>query len=689
MDQDNVMSSAGDRDAAEGQQAGKDQAGAELWKDVLEQPQAVESAPPWESTVSNGASTRGEVRPAGIPEVATEDDEQLWLGNLLHALTYAVAVAGLPVVGAAAYANYQADRVPLLCLWAALYLPLLVPLVWTRIPNGLHAAAFIAVLSGVGILSFFQPGYREVGTAVLLCVPAFAAALWGGYAGHWGLAGALVAAGAGSWLTMKQGPASREMLEGAVPFPSWWGSPLAVLLLGGTLALAAGWLRRRTDSLAATERRLTSGFQRLQTRVEEQGEELVCRTSHWRCMEDLGSVACSSVEPDDVAEHVLEAVSHNVPCYAVQVFLEDCLGETNQGAREWRVRLHRPGAAKEVIRKGAAADGVVAWVADRRESLILSDVDMDGRYKPQPLLPETRSEAAFPLVVGSRLVGVLDVHAADRNAFSEIDLEFLRAIARCLSLAIDHRQLGTVPLGPVAALSHTVRRLYAGPAKADVVDVIVETIAETGAGSCLVAGFVRESEGNLESLLCLRSWRRQGGTRPEPGTRLPIANSLFPVDLLDGTWVVSDVASDERLSTHAKAVFGRMGVRAFAGFPLRGEETCSGQVLVLYAEPEPFSGSVLRLFEMLEDHAGLAMEQATRLDEANRRARKAELLTEVAVRLHESVDIEGVLSTAVADIARTLDLAAVDVRLGLPSSDADGPGDVWGPSPAASDGEEK
>ncbi len=689
MDQDNVMSSAGDRATAERQQAGTERAGAGLWKDVLEQPQAGGSAPPWESVVSNGPLTPGVVKLDEIPEVATEDDVQLWLGNLLHVLTYAAAVAGLPVVGAAAYANYQADRVLLLSLWVALYLPLLVPLIWTRIPHSLHAATFIAVLSGAGILSFLQPGYREVGNAVLLCVPAFTATLWGGHAGYWGLAGAFVAAGAGSWLTLGQAPTSGEMLGGTVPFPAWWGSPLAVLLLGGALALAAGRLRRRTDSLAETGRHLTSSFQRLETRVEKQGEELICCTSHWRCIEDLGSLFCSTVEPDGVVEGVLETVSHNVPCYAVQVFLADCPGETKQGARRWRVSLQRPGTAKEAIRKGAAADGVVAWVADRRKPVVLGDVEMDGHYKPQPLLPETRSEAAFPLVVGSRLLGVLDVHATDRNAFSETDLEFLRAVARWLSLALDHRSLGTVPSGVVADLSRTVRRLYEGSAKVDVVDVIAETIAETGAGSCLVAEFVHDPDGNLESLLCLRSWRRQGGARPEPGTRLPVSNSLFPVDLLEGTWVASDVALDDRLSTRAKAVFGRMGVRAFAGFPLRGKEACFGQVLVLYAEPEPFSDSVLRLFGMLEDHAGLALEQVTRLDEAKRRARAAELSTQAAVRLHESMDIAGVLSTAVTDIARTLDLAAVDVRLGLPPAVADRTGSVWEPSPAASDAEEE
>lgn len=150
----------------------------------------------------------------------------------------------------------------------------------------------------------------------------------------------------------------------------------------------------------------------------------------------------------------------------------------------------------------------------------------------------------------------------------------------------------------------------------------------------------------------------------KPGTRLPLSGAVFPVDLLEGTWMVPDVRSDEKLSRQARDLFGRMGVRALVSFPLTGSRESFGQVLALYAESGPFPPLAGRLYEFLEHQAGPAFERAERLDEAYRHAQRTELGTEFASRLHGSLDVEGVLATAAQDIAKMLNLAAVDVRLG-------------------------
>jgi len=199
-----------------------------------------------------------------------------------------------------------------------------------------------------------------------------------------------------------------------------------------------------------------------------------------------------------------------------------------------------------------------------------------------------------------------------------------------------------------------------------------DTVAETRAGTCLVAEYLRRPDGTLDSLLCLGAWRRHGPARPAPGTRLPLSSAVFPIEVLDGTWRVPDVASEERLSWRARDLFDAMGVRALVGFPLKGRTGRFGHVLVLYGDPGSFSTSTLQLYEVLEHQAGLALERATRLDEAYGQARRSQLMAQATTRLHESLDVEGVLSTAAVDIGRTLGLAALDVRLGLSPHDAEG-----------------
>jgi len=544
----------------------------------------------------------------------------------------------------------------------------------------------------VGFLSTFQPGFQAVGVPVLLCLPAFATVLLGRVTGRLILAAAVIAAGAGGWLSSGRSLARQVVVREGVPFPVWWAGPAAVLLLGGGLVLAASRLRGRIASLADEESQLTSELRKRRVDAQEQGRELTQRRRHLETIGELGSLVQAAVPQEVLLDRVLQLVPSVVPCYAVRVFLQERGGGSGPVASSPRLRLYKsvgpaPLGDRTESEPFSAPSGVVAWVGKRQEPCVLDDVETDERYVPQSHLDETRSEAAFPLIVDSQLLGVLDVHASHLDAFSQADLQFLRALRSWIALALDHRRLAAVPSTAVDALSRAAARLCAAATKADVADAIVDTVAETRAGSCLVAEFVRDPDSKLESLLCLRSWRRHGGGRPAPGTRLPVSSALFPVDLLEGTWVVPDAASDERLPTRARALFSTMGVQALVGFPLQGVEECLGQVLVLYGEPGPFSDSALHLYGVLEDQAGLAMERAARLDEAYQRAKAAEVSRQATARLHESLGIEGVLSAAVADIASALGLAALDVRLGPPTADGES-GDSGGTVFEARRGEE-
>jgi GAF domain-containing protein len=69
------------------------------------------------------------------------------------------------------------------------------------------------------------------------------------------------------------------------------------------------------------------------------------------------------------------------------------------------------------------------------------DVNDDPFYFRNPLLPDTRSEMAIPLIVGTRLLGGLDVQSTAPNAFLEDDVRAIEAIASELAIAIDSTRL--------------------------------------------------------------------------------------------------------------------------------------------------------------------------------------------------------------------------------------------------------
>lgn len=88
------------------------------------------------------------------------------------------------------------------------------------------------------------------------------------------------------------------------------------------------------------------------------------------------------------------------------------------------------------------ATGVNGWTAVHLCEQVVNDVRHDTRelYYPHPSFPYTQSELSMPLLLGDKLLGVLDVQSTQRNAFSEDDLETLRVIVPHLAVALDNAQ---------------------------------------------------------------------------------------------------------------------------------------------------------------------------------------------------------------------------------------------------------
>lgn len=85
--------------------------------------------------------------------------------------------------------------------------------------------------------------------------------------------------------------------------------------------------------------------------------------------------------------------------------------------------------------------GIIGTVAETGAEIVALDVQNDPRYRKTELLPNTRSEAALPLKVGNRILGVLDVQSDRVNGFHTTDMVVLRALADQIAQAIQNSEL--------------------------------------------------------------------------------------------------------------------------------------------------------------------------------------------------------------------------------------------------------
>jgi GAF domain-containing protein/CheY-like chemotaxis protein len=100
---------------------------------------------------------------------------------------------------------------------------------------------------------------------------------------------------------------------------------------------------------------------------------------------------------------------------------------------------------------------IVGWAASHGEALCINNVRKDPRHQPQELLSRTQAELALPLRVGIRLIGVLDVHSDQTNAFGDDQENLLQMLADQVAIAVENatsseQTTGSVDMTAVAQI---------------------------------------------------------------------------------------------------------------------------------------------------------------------------------------------------------------------------------------------
>ncbi len=484
--------------------------------------------------------------------------------------------------------------------------------------------------------------------------------------------------------------------------PMVWGLLIGATVLGTTIItilsiaqpmerlteavthLAAGHLEERVHFERADEfgrlgtafnemaDRLQASYAELERRVAERTRELQGvnyalqrRAVQLEASADVGRVITSIFDVDQLLRRTADLIRDHFGFYHAAVFLTDETGE-------WAVLREATGEVGQQMkaqgyRLAVGGHSMVGWTAAHCQPRIAFDVGKDAVHFNNPLLPYTRSEMTLPLVVGERLLGVLDVQSTEEAAFDEDDVRTLCIMADQIAVAIQNaRRVSdeTLLLEATSPIYRASRRLTTATTTGEVADAIIASVAETGADGCVVVEFEFSPAGEPEALLYLGVWRRDREPEFRPGMRLPIAESPFPFGMVSTLWTVADVNQDERLPQSARQIFEATDARALTNIPLRTGERVTGQVVVLRTTPGPFPEPALRLYEMLSDQAAVALERARLLEEAQRRAERERLVSEITARVRRPLDVDTILRTAMQELGAALGASEGLVRLG-------------------------
>lgn len=143
-------------------------------------------------------------------------------------------------------------------------------------------------------------------------------------------------------------------------------------------------------------------------------------------------------DPNELYNHITQLIRQTFDFYYVAIFTMD---ERHQHLRfrASAAYMDRTALAPDFTVK--LGEGIVGTVGMTGEEIVAPDVRQEARYRYVDVLPETQSEAALPLKIENRILGVLDFQSDQLNGFHESDMLVLHALADNIALALESAQL--------------------------------------------------------------------------------------------------------------------------------------------------------------------------------------------------------------------------------------------------------
>jgi GAF domain-containing protein len=354
-------------------------------------------------------------------------------------------------------------------------------------------------------------------------------------------------------------------------------------------------------------------------------EEATRRAEEATAIYELSQAVNTNLDLPHVLNFVADSVVSLLQVDKLVVFLHDPVTD------ELQVKVSRNLRPDAVLAMRATRDagGIAWWVFEYQTPTAVQDVAADHRNRTCPINPaDAASLVSVPLQAGDDVLGVIHAMSSRRRSFTVSEMELLYTIANQAGVAISNIRILADTRHKSQELRRSFRRVARALGTSLTVAQTAATIADLASEIMHVDKAVLYMVDPVDRRLFIRATHGLRGLVPNP-VRLSDTDTMES----NAGWIarkgrsvaMANVLVETRFASPqvVSAAVGRVG--AYLGVPLKlGKQTVG--VLEIYSRE-------IRQLLAFAAQAGVAMQNATLVEQAERQQREVQLLTEMTIVL--------------------------------------------------------
>jgi GAF domain-containing protein len=362
----------------------------------------------------------------------------------------------------------------------------------------------------------------------------------------------------------------------------------------------------------------------------------------------------SSLNLDDLLQKAVELIRTRFNFYHAGVFLMDTSGEyvvIREATGEAGIQMKRSGH-----KLGVGSKSIVGFAAGNGEQLIVNDTTRDATYYPNPLLPHTKGEAAIPLRVGDRIVGVLDVQSITPYAFAENNLRTLQILADQLAIAVINTELFAETQEHLAQhrlLHHITTTAASGTTLDEALESAVNGLQVTLGGD------------RVSILLANRENKKL-----EVKAAVGYAPVIFDLDIPIGSGITGWTAAHRRslrinnVKEDTRYIEGSTNTISELAIPLIYRSELLGVLNVESEQLNAYTEADEELLGTLGGSLAAIIANARLLEQIRAQAERERILFEITDKIRRTTDLQTILTTTVSELTRATGANRVHIKVG-------------------------